>query len=844
MSRRRLVLAGVLAGAAGAAALGRARLDVLRDGVRMRVGNRLAGSAALARDAAALWVHERERDAERVGTRRAALPPGAAARALPAGEGYAAAWLARADGGDSVLSADERAAAAQVGDGRVRLVGPFPAATPSGVAVSVVGPAAAVPGSVPSAVVLRADPGTSLLPLVVRRVQPGTEVGRLLAPEPGGMRVLAPAARPDSAGSPAYAFRRAPIPRRASAGRAPAQELRTEAGHLVLAAAAPVPGTRWLVERQVAASEIDAFAWGALRGEAALVGAVLAVLGLGVLATARNERTRHLRAQVAAQARAAEQREAAARALQASEASARAFVEHSPYGICRVSPDGRFTAVNPALVEMLGYPSADALLAADLGHVYVDPAARAEVLRRHADGEAVVSAVETRWRRADGDPVPVRLHSREVRDGAGAIAYYEAFATDLRALRSAEAALRQAEKLAAVGGFVSGVAHELNNPLSAVLLFTDGLLDDDGRPPDDREALTHVREQALRARAIVRDLLAFVRGAGGATATLPARDVLAGAARALAPQVAAAGARLDVALPADLGWVCVDRVGVEQVVTNLVLNAMHAAPRRPVRLSAVRAGGHVRVTVEDEGPGLAPAVLARMFEPFFTTKPVGTGTGLGLSVSLGIVERHGGTLTAGNRGAGEGTGACLTFTLPLVGRPADTEHAGPPDDESAASVVPAPPRERVPRVLVVDDEAPIRLALLRFFARRGWAVDEAVDGRGAFARLLDAEAAGAPYDLVLSDVRMPDVSGIALHDWVARTRPALLDRLVFATGDLASPESATFVRRTRCQVLEKPFEPGALDALARRSLSTDADPADPAEQAATPAVAAPAQVAA
>jgi PAS domain S-box-containing protein len=567
------------------------------------------------------------------------------------------------------------------------------------------------------------------------------------------------------------------------------------------------------------------------------------------------------------------EREAAVEALRASEASARAFVENSPYGICRVAPDGRFLAVNPALAHMLGYPDPEALLAVDLGELYVDPAARAEVLRRHAAGEALVAGVETGWRRRDGAALPVRLHSREVRDADGAVAYYEAFVKDMAALRTAEQALRQAERLAAVGRFVSGVAHELNNPLAAVLLFADGLLDD-ARPPADREAISLIREQSLRARAIVRDLLAFVRGAGGPTATVEARDVLAAAARALAPQAAAEGGRLEVDVAPDLGWLRVDRAGVEQVVTNLVVNAMHAAPGGRVRLAAERAGDVLRVTVDDEGPGIAPEVQARMFEPFFTTKPVGAGTGLGLSVSLGIVERYGGTLAGDNRAPGEAAGmdagARFTLTLPLAAAPAARAAAAPPARAADARPVvarqaaaPAPHAARVesrtadevgahavgavpdgagghradgagngvgngaanatgdgaaapvPRLLVVDDEASIRQALVRFFGRRGWAVDEADGGRAGLARLLHAEATGAPYDLVLSDVRMPDVSGVALHDWLARTRPELLERVVFATGDDASAESAAFVRRTRCRVLEKPFDADTLTALAR-----------------------------
>ena len=557
--------------------------------------------------------------------------------------------------------------------------------------------------------------------------------------------------------------------------------------------------------------------------------AATAVISLGALAAMRRERTRTLRA------------------LAEREASARGFVDNAPYGICRVAPDGRFLVVNPPLARMLGFAGTAELCAADLGDLYADPAARAEILRRHADGEAVVADIETTWRRLDGGAVPVRITSREVRDAAKRVTHYEAFLTDLRPLRSAEQALRQAEKLAAVGQFVSGVAHELNNPLAAVLLFTDGLLDDPDRPEADREALGLVRDQALRARAIVRDLLAFVRGAGGPTGVVDARDALAGAARALAPQAAAAGGRLDVVFGEGLGRLRVDRGGVDQVLTNLVVNALHARPGGRVRLAAERDGALLRVTVDDEGPGLAPDVEARMFEPFFTTKPVGLGTGLGLSVSLGIVERYGGTLTGANRPAGAApemdAGARFTLTLPLdagAGAPAadvvPDESAGAPAPPGGAIDVAAPDGAadpRPPRLLVVDDEPPIRRALAGFFGRRGWAVDEAADGRAAFARLLDAEAVGAPYDLVLSDVRMPDVSGVALHDWVARTRPALLARLVFATGDDLSPEAAAFVRRTRCRVLEKPFDARALEGLAR-SGQRRAARADDARRGAAP----------
>ncbi len=552
------------------------------------------------------------------------------------------------------------------------------------------------------------------------------------------------------------------------------------------------------------------------------------------------------------------EREAAAEALRASEASARAFVENSPYGICRVTPDGRFTTVNPALARILGYDVPNALLHIDLGQLYDDPAVRAALIRRHGEGEAVIDGIEAGWRRRDGQIVPVRLHSREVRDARGRIAYYEAFVEDVAPLRAAEHALRQAEKLAAVGQFVSGVAHELNNPLSAILLFADELLDAQtighgallparAMANDGLEVLALMREQALRARGIVRALLAFVRSSDSVRDHVCARGVIERAARALAPQVAASGGRLDVTIDGELGRLVADPVGIEQIVTNLVINAAQAAPHTSVRLhaSADHCARQLHLVVDDDGPGFSPDALQRVFEPFFTTKPVGTGTGLGLSVSLGIAERHGGTLRAANRGADGG--ARVTLVLPLDARaevpssnpvapgdgaasddPGAVRPTAEPDAAwSGAPALPTPADGRVPRVLVVDDELSVRTALERLFLRRGWSVDVVSDGRLALARLLEANGGDAPYDVVLSDLRMPGVSGIALHDWVARTRPELLDSFVFATGDVASPESSDFVRRTRCPILEKPFELSALDAATRAVMTRDRGPQQP-----------------
>ena len=412
-------------------------------------------------------------------------------------------------------------------------------------------------------------------------------------------------------------------------------------------------------------------------------------------------------------------------------------------------------------------------------------------------------------------PMPVggeyrrlRIHLSPMRDGDGAVTGVAGVAADVTRRIRAEAeadALRarigESERAEALGKLVSGVAHELNNPLAAVLNFTEDLLSTEP-DPERRASLEVVRAQALRSRTIVRDLLTFARR-GGHRPLTPQEPgpLIESVVRAIRPGIGR-GVRLECAIAQGGTSLELDRSGFEQVVTNLVTNAAHAAPRDGhVRLTARRDGQEYVIEVSDDGPGIPAELLPRIFEPFFTTKATGQGVGLGLSVSLGIVQEHLGTLAASN--GSDGIGACFTVRLPVSTRLpiAPTPPIGTP---VVTGRNPTPPPD-APGLLIVDDEEPIRRALRRFFERRGWRVDEAADGLEGLEKLT-APGADRRYTAVLCDLRMPGLDGPELYARIREVAPQLLPRIVISTGDTSGEAAAAFLDGISSPVLQKPYE--------------------------------------
>ena len=358
--------------------------------------------------------------------------------------------------------------------------------------------------------------------------------------------------------------------------------------------------------------------------------------------------------------------------------------------------------------------------------------------------------------------------------------------------------LLQQEKLAAVGQLVSGVAHELNNPLAGVVAFSQLLLASDA-PPGQRRAVETIHAEAKRAARIVANLLTFARQHQPERALTDLNRIVDATLElrryALRTHQVDVCMELDPTLPPT--WA--DPHQLQQVIVNLVANAEHALTDWPgtrrITVATALDGEMLQVRVADTGPGIPPEHIGRIFNPFFTTKGVGEGTGLGLSISHGIVREHGGRIRVDSR---PGDGATFVIEIPYVAPP-DGAVAG-----AAADTAPTPAASRC--ILVVDDEPAIRSVISAFLKSLGHEVVAVATGRDA----LSAIAANA-FDRVLLDLRMPDMSGDAVFAELRNTRPEVAERVVFVTGDVQSEATRRFLEGTGRPVLTKPF---LLDDLA------------------------------
>ncbi|MGD1019627.1 MAG: ATP-binding protein [Verrucomicrobiia bacterium] len=356
--------------------------------------------------------------------------------------------------------------------------------------------------------------------------------------------------------------------------------------------------------------------------------------------------------------------------------------------------------------------------------------------------------------------------------------------------------LRRAEKLSALGQLIAGVAHELNNPLAVVIGYAQLLAEKRGLDKETVDDIHRIHHESERASRIVRDLLSFARPSEPQKKAVDINRLVASVLETQEANLQAAGIQLEQRLAGDLPATMADPNQIEQILVNLVGNAIHALSGRPdPRVLTIRteeAGNYIRMIVADNGSGIPPEIIGQIFDPFFTTKPLGKGTGLGLTISNTIVQEHRGRIQVENQPAG---GAKFTVELPVI------ECAvAPPADRLPPEIEPPAAESSRRTVLIVDDEPNVLALLKMVMTRNGYEVVTASNGQQALERVT-----ARSYDLILSDMRMPGMDGRKFFETVKKRNPALAHRIVFVTGDTVSPDTQAFFEETGNRWLSKPF---------------------------------------
>jgi len=489
-------------------------------------------------------------------------------------------------------------------------------------------------------------------------------------------------------------------------------------------------------------------------------------------------------------------------ALRQSEARYRSLVQSSVYGIYRSSLEGRFLDVNPALIAMLGYESAEEVLLLDPEtQVFAHTEEHARLIEEFRR-TGRLDGIEVRWKRKDGSAVTVRISGRAVSNEDEPAEVLEAIAEDVTDRRVLEDQLRQAQKMEAVGRLAGGIAHDFNNLLMVISGYAEVVLAKLEPDHSLRDKAQAIQQASDRATTLTRQLLAFSRKQLLELKVVDVNTIVEDMERLLRPLIGE-NIELITRLTPEAGHTRADAGQLEQVLMNLVVNAKDAMPnggkltiqtqhitvdeghrRGP---TFIRPGNYVLLSVSDTGMGMDKETQSRIFEPFFTTKEMGKGTGLGLSTVYGIVKQSSGYVLVQSE---EGRGSTFHIYLPQVEREVESHTAPAPHAALGGSET----------VLLVEDEESVRGLVRETLAGKGYRVVEAENGEAGLAAAAKHEGT---IDLVVTDVIMPGMTGREMVRQLSKTHPET--KVLYLSGYTEDAITGEGTIEPGTAFLQKPF---------------------------------------
>ena len=497
-------------------------------------------------------------------------------------------------------------------------------------------------------------------------------------------------------------------------------------------------------------------------------------------------------------------------ALRRSEARYRSLVQSSVYGIYRSSLEGRFLDVNPALIAMLGYGSAEQVLLLDpTKDVFAHTEEHTRLIEEFRR-TGRLDGMEVKWKRSDGKAITVRISGRAVSSADEPADVLEAIAEDVTDRRVLEDQFRQAQKMEAVGRLAGGVAHDFNNLLMVISGYAEVMLSALESDHLLREKALAIQQASDRATTLTRQLLAFSRKQLLELKVVDVNAIVADMERLLRPLI---GENVEFVtnFSPDAAHTRADAGQLEQVLMNLVVNAKDAMlsggtltiqtativvdeSHRPSP-TFIRPGNYVMLSVSDTGMGMDKETQSRIFEPFFTTKEKGKGTGLGLSTVYGIVKQSGGYVMVQSE---VDRGTTFQIYLPRVEGVAE-KHSTPTTSTALGGAE---------TVLLVEDEESVRQLVRETLTGKGYRVMEAANGEAGAAIAAQHEG---KIDLVITDVIMPGMGGRELVKHLAQSRPET--KVLYLSGYTEDAIVSEGTIESGAAFLQKPF---ALQNLARK----------------------------
>ena len=496
----------------------------------------------------------------------------------------------------------------------------------------------------------------------------------------------------------------------------------------------------------------------------------------------------------------------------------RRLMDSFPDMVVALDTESRYTFVSPQIFDALGYLPED-LIGTKLGG-RTDPQDRVAMQELFDDliaGRRAYAQLEYRTQHQNGSWRLFRASARPLQDALGRVTGIIASARDITDQQKLQQQMIQSERLAAMGQMIAGVAHELNNPLTAILGVTE-LMRDQTSEETSRRQLDLAHRQARRAAHIVQSLLVFSRPATPRNTLLHLGDLLQRTLQLHEHSLRSNNVRVDFVARPDLPTVLGDSNQLTQVFLNLIVNAEQAVrevrDQGTLRIRLGVVGDRVLITFQDDGVGIRRETLPRIFDPFFTTKRPGRGTGLGLSICMAIIREHNGDISAQPLPDG---GSVFTVSLPICTRAVVVAEGDP-----AAALRPATPPVIQPapltkkRVLVVDDEESIRELVTDSLTAHNIAVDCA-DSSDHALELVSRHS----YDEILCDLNLESESGLAVSGFDVcdriteslSSRAAVQPPFIFMSGDLVEEAINEQAGRRGCFFLQKPFRIAELLSL-------------------------------